>query len=76
MLKSAKLIWPKVERPKQVGKEGIFISSQKTPYEVIKMEKNQEGLDHHVLNMAVQYTRFIFVRKGLVGKSIFGYLRS
>ena len=30
------------------------------------MEKNQEGLDRQVLNMAVQYAGFIFVRKGLV----------
>ena len=76
MLKSAKLVWPKVEWPKQVRKERFFASSQRTPYEVIKMEKSQEGLDHHVLNTAAQHARFIFVRKGLVGKSILSYLRS
>ena len=75
ILKSVKLVWPKVERPKQVRKERLFISFQRTPYEVIKVEKSQEGLDHHVLNTAVQYTRFIFIRKGLVGRSILGYLR-
>ena len=75
MLKSVKLVWPKVKRPKQVRKERLFISFQRTPYEVIKVEKSQEGLDHHVLNTAVQYARFIFVRKGLVGRSILGYLR-
>ena len=75
MLKNVRLIWPKVERSKLVRKERFFISSQRTPYELIKMEKNQEGLDHHVLNMAAQYAKFIFIRKGLVGKSILSYLR-
>src|SRR5215469_11030040 len=75
MLKSAKLVWPKVEWPRQVKKERFFATSQTTPYELIKMEKNQEGLDRHVLNMAARHARFIFVRKELVGKSILSYLR-
>ena len=75
MQKSAKLVWPKVERPKQVRKERFFTSSQRTPYEAIKMEKNQEGLGRHVLNMAARHARFISVRKDLVGKSILGYLK-
>jgi len=38
------------------------------------MEKNPEGLDHHGPDMAAQHARFIFVREGLVGKSILSYL--
>ncbi len=75
MLKSARLVWPKVKRHKQVRKERLFISSQRIPYEVIKVEKSQESLGRHVLNMAARYARFIFIRKGPVGKSILSYLR-
>jgi len=57
-----------------VRKKRFLISSQRTLYELIKMGKNPEGLDHHVLDMAAQHARFIFVKEGLVGKSILGYL--
>jgi len=73
-IKNAKLAWPKVEWPRQVRKERFLISSQRTLYESIKMGKNPEGPDHHVLDMAARHTRFIFVREGLVGKNILGYL--
>ncbi len=73
-IKSAKLVWPKVERPRQVREERFFLSSQRTLYKLIKMEENPEGLDRHVLHMAAQHAGFIFVREGLVGKSILGYL--
>ncbi len=73
-IKRAKLVWPKVERPRQVRKEMLFKSSQGTLYESMKMEKNPESLRHHVLNMVARYARFIFVREGLVGKSILSYL--
>ena len=74
-IKSVKLAYPKAEPPRWVRKERLFISSRRTLYELTKVEKNPEGLDHHVLNMAAQYARFIFVRERLVGESIFGYLR-
>jgi len=74
-IKSIKLTWPKVKWPRQVRKERFLISSQRTLYKLIKKGKNPEGLDHHVLDMAAWYARFIFVREKLVGKSILSYLR-
>jgi len=74
-IKSVKLACPKAEPPRWVRKERLFVSSRRTLYESTKVEKNPEGLDRHVLNMAARYTRFIFVRERLVGESIFGYLR-
>ena len=52
MGKRVKLVWPKVERPRQVRVERFFLSSQRTLYKLIKMEENPEGLDRHVLYMA------------------------
>ena len=75
-IKSVKLVWPKVKRPRQVRKERFFTSSQRALYKSIKMEKNPEGLGRHVLDMAAQHARFIFVREGLVGKSILSRLCS
>ncbi len=69
-----KLIWLKIKEPREVRKERFFMSFQRTLYELIKMEKGQGNLEHHGLDMAVQYARFIFVREGLVGKSILGFL--
>ena len=74
MGKSVKLVWHKVERSRQVRRERLFVSSQRTRYELIKMEENQEGLDHHVLDMAARHVRFTFVREGLVGESILRFL--
>ena len=69
-----KLVWPKVKEPREVRKERLFVSFQGTPYTLIKKERNQGNLKHHGLDMAVQYTRFIFVKEGLVGKSILSFL--
>ena len=55
-------------------KERFFVSFQRTLYELIKIKKGQGSLEHHGLDMAVQYARFIFVREGLVGKSILSFL--
>ena len=38
-----------------------------------KGEKSKD-LEHHGLDMAVRYARFIFVRKELVGKSTLSFL--
>jgi hypothetical protein len=69
-----KLVWPKVEEPREVRKERLFVSFQRTQYESIRKEKNQENLEHHGPDMAAQYARFIFVREELVGKSILSFL--
>ena len=74
MGKRVKLVWPKVEWPREVRKERLFVSFQRTPYESISKEKNQEILEHHGPDMAVQYARYIFVREELVGKSILSFL--
>ncbi len=69
-----KLAWPKVKAPRELRKERLFVSFQKTPYELIRKGKNQESLKRHRLDMAVQFARFICIREGLIGKSILGYL--
>src|SRR6266480_633835 len=74
MGKRAKLVWPKVVQPREVRKERLFVSFQRTTYESISKEKNQENLERHGLNMAARYARFIFVREELVGKSILSFL--
>jgi len=74
MGKRVKLVWPKVEEPREIRKERLFVSFQRTPYELIKKEKNQENLERHGLDMAAQYAGFIFVREGLVGRSILSFL--
>ena len=74
MGKRVKLVWPKVEKPRELRKERFFVSFQRTLYELIKKGKSQESLEHHGLNMAAQHARFIFVREGLVGKSILSFL--
>ena len=74
MGKSVKLVWPKVGEPRKVRKEWFFVSFQRSLYESIKKEKSQEDLEHHGLDMAAQYARFIFVRERVVGKSILGFL--
>ena len=48
----AKLVWPKVEQPRKVRKEWLLVSFQRTPYESISKEKNQEILEHHGPDMA------------------------
>ena len=68
--RNVRLVWLKVVRLRQVGKEWFFKSFQRTPYESIRTEKNQEDFDHHKLNMAVRYVRFISVRKELAERSI------
>ncbi len=73
-IKHVKLAWLKAEVPREVRKERLFMSFQRTTYELIRKGKNQESLEYHGLDMAVQYTRFICVREGPVGKSILGYL--
>ncbi len=73
-IKHVKLVWPKVEVPREVRKERFFMSFQRTLYESIRKGKNQESLEHHGLDMAVQYARFICVRERLAGKSILGFL--
>ena len=74
MRKRVKLVWPKIEKPREVGKERFFVSFQRTLYESIKKGKSQESLEHHGLNMAAWHARFIFVKEGLVGKSIRSFL--
>ena len=74
MEKRVRLIWPKVEEPREVRKERRFMSFQRPLYELIKKGKGQENLKRHGLNMAAQYARFIFVREELVGKSILSFL--
>jgi len=74
MGKRVKLVWPKVETPREVRKERFFLSFQRTLYELIKKGKSQESLEYHGLGMAALYARFIFVRKGVVGKSILVFL--
>ena len=69
-----KLVWPKIKEPREVRKERFFVSFQRTLYELIKMEKGQGNLEHHGLDMAIQYARFIFVRERLVGKSMLSFL--
>ena len=72
--RNARLVWLKVVQHKQVKKERFFKSSQSTPYELMRIEKNQD-LDRREQNMAVQCARFISVREGLVGKNIFNNQR-
>ena len=36
-----KLTWPKVEAPRELRKERLFMSFQRTTYESISKEKNQ-----------------------------------
>jgi hypothetical protein len=74
-IKNAKPAWPKVEKPREVRKERFSVSFQRTLYESIKKDKSQGSLEHHGLDMAARYARFIFVREGLVGKSILSFLR-
>src|SRR5215469_16075607 len=74
MGKRVKLVWPKVEEPRKVRKEKFFVSFQRTPYESMRKEKNQENLECHRLDMAARYARFIFAREELVGKSILSFL--
>ena len=74
MGRHAKLVWHKVEEPREVRKERLFVSFQRTTYESIRKRKNQESLERHGLDMAARHARFICVREGLAGKSIFGYL--
>ena len=50
------------------------MSFQRTTYESIRKGKNQESLERHGLDMAAQHARFICVREGLIGESIFSYL--
>ena len=74
MGKYIKLVWPKVEAPREVRKERLFVSFQRTTYESINKEKNQENLERHGLDMAAWYARFIFVKEELVRKSILSFL--
>ena len=74
MGKCVKLVWPKVELPRGVRKERLFVSFQRTTYESISKEKNQENLERHGLDMAARYARFIFVKEELVGKSILSFV--
>ena len=74
MGKRAKLVWPKAEEPREVRKERLFVSSQRTPYKSIKKGEKQESLEHHGPDMAAQYVRFIFVREEVVGTSILSSL--
>ena len=41
MGKHVKLVWPKVEEPREVRKERLFVSFQRTTYKSISKEKNQ-----------------------------------
>ena len=68
--RNARLVWLKVVRLRQVGKERFFKSFQTTPYELTRTEKNQEDFDHHELDMAVRHVRSISVKEELAGKSI------
>ena len=72
--KRVKLVWPKVKEPRELRKERLFVSFQRSLYELIKKGRSQGNLKHHGLDMAAQYTRFIFVREVLVRKSILGFL--
>jgi len=74
MGKCVKLVWPKVEAPREARKERLFVSFQRTTYKSISKEKNQENLERHGLDMAARYARFIFVKEELVGKSILSFL--
>ena len=67
---NVRLAWLKVVQLRHVEKERLLESFQKTPSDLIKMEKNQEDLDHHELNMVVLYVRFISVGAELVGCQI------
>jgi len=40
MGKRVKLVWPKVKKPREVRKERLFVSFQRTTYESISKEKN------------------------------------
>ena|SRR2546421_6245465 len=71
--RNVRLVWLRVVRPRQVRKERFFKSFQKTPYESIRTEKNQEELDHREQDMAVRCVRFISVREELAGKNILSY---
>src|SRR5205814_7431169 len=71
--RNVRLVWLKVVRLRQVGKERFWKGFQKTPYESIRMEKNQEDLDHREQDMAVRYVGFISVRQELAGKSMLSY---
>ena len=75
MEKRVKLVWPKVEIPREVRKERFFVSFQRTMYKSIRKGKNQENLERHGLDMVAQHARFICVKERLVGESIFSYLR-
>jgi hypothetical protein len=70
-----RFIWLKVVRPRYMKKGKFFKSFQKTPFDLIKMEKNQENLGHRELNMVILYIRFISAGEELVGKNILSYLR-
>ncbi len=41
MGKRVKLVWPRVEKPREVRKERLFMSFQRTTYKSISKEKNQ-----------------------------------
>ena len=71
---NVRLAWLKVVRLRYAKKGKFFKSFQKTPFDLIKMEKNQENLDHHELNMVVLYVGFISAGEELVGKNILSYL--
>jgi len=53
MRRNVRLVWLKAVRLRQVGKEQAFSNFQKTPYELIRTERDQEDLDHLALDMAV-----------------------
>ena len=74
MGKRVKLIWPKVKEPRELRKERLFMSFQRSLYELIKKGRSQGNLKHHGLDMAAQYAGFIFVREGVVGMSILSFL--
>ena len=57
MGKHVKLVWPRVEELREVRKERLFMSWQRTPYESIIKGKRQENLEHHGLDMAAQCAR-------------------
>ena len=71
--RNVRLVWLKVVWLRQVRKERSFKSFQKTPYESIRTEKNQEDLDHREVGTVVRHVRFISVREELAGKSILSY---
>ncbi len=72
--KRVKLVWPKVKEPRELRKERLFVSFQRSPYESIKKGRSQGNLEHHGLDMAAQYAGFIFIREEVVGMSILGFL--